>query len=1491
MGKGGTQTGSSPTSKSVDRPGPTGALDKQTTGECQMGEGTDLVGGPHKKKPQEAVEELRCATSTHGTATAWFMAARLGCTDIDMLVDTGAQVSLLGKDMYDQISGVYRAPLVPVERKIAAANGGLIKVHGKLEAELCVGRFLYPCEFLVAEMGPLKGLLGMDFLKRHNAELTCATGELKLGGVSVACRDGPLVLGGRAIMEEPLTIPPRHMMIARVAMETWGEGPRDGLLLEAIPHVSHTRHFILPRGIVDATQPETRVWVTNITEREVRLNKGQLIGQLTGVQDLGLAYEDPHVSAVGGQEEKESGSRPDASVLPAHLQPLVEGAVDLQPRQRERLVKVLLEYEHCFEGGRYGLGRTNLAKHTIDTGDHPPFKMATGRQGWARNRILAEEVDKMLKLGVIEPSQSPWSSRPVLVRKRDNTLRFCVDYRTLNSFTKKDAFPLPRIDECLDALAGAKWFCTLDLSAGYWQIAMDEKDKEKTAFTTARGHYQFSVLPFGLCNGPATLERLMELVLGGLDLSTCLCYMDDIVVQGPTFEACLDNLTTVLSRLEKAGLRLKPSKCELFQKEVPFLGHVVGENGVRPDPKKIEVVRNWPVPETLQELRSFLGFASYYRKYVKNFAEIAAPLHALMTPKVTFHWTRECQHAFETLIKALTTAPILTLPREGLPMIVDCDASDRSIGGVLSQVIDGKERVVAYASQALTASQRNYCTTYKELLAVVRMAKTFRPYIYGQKYVLLRTDHRALLWLQNFKDVEGMLARWLTSLAEYNLTIEYREGKKHGNADGCSRIPVRKCQRPDCPDSRHGPQDTVVALAQWNAERAHQFQRPWERGSSGPSQQSAMFQVACLMAQDQEKRVSPDAGDPTDLGQTRPGPETAEDGSQGENRANANSPGNQNSGSLGAPGPNWMDSWATREIREAQRQDTACSLAIDWVKARRRPGYSDIMDKSGYVRDIWAQFSCLHMRNGVLSRIHKLPTGEQVEQLVVPVGMRRDIFTQLHTSSLGGHMGIHSTVAKLRRRFYWPGYKEDIVRWISWCDKCQKRSQPSKGRAPLQQVPVGFPMERMAVDILGPLPITDRGNKYIVVICDYFTKWTESHPLPNQEAITVADCLVTEVVLRFGAPYQLHSDQGPNFESKLFQEMCRLLGIAKTRTTAYHPQSDGLVERFNKTLQQMLSKLVNQFRSDWDSLLPFVMAAYRSTPHRSTLVTPNRLMLGREALLPVDLMYGRVLEDRPTCPIEYVEWTRWAMEEAYEICRQQLQRAALGQAKHYNRLSREQMHKPGDWVLLFYPPLARQKLGLKFLGPYRVTRKLNEVNYEIEAPETKKTKIVHINQLKPYLSEVREADLKGIQDIPLTDPYTDPFLYSGEKVKTPRKWRGDTPLQAAKAKARKEASSSSSGELGFGEPQPSGAQPAQGEQHVAKSAKGLVEAKPRDQEERPPQGGQGEPDRPQGSDVMCDQDGQHMVPPPSRGSGLNPEAKPFVPARQRKAPDRYGQWV
>ena len=401
-----------------------------------------------------------------------------------------------------------------------------------------------------------------------------------------------------------------------------------------------------------------------------------------------------------------------------------------------------------------------------------------------------------------------------------------------------------------------------------------------------------------------------------------------------------------------------------------------------------------------------------------------------------------------------------------------------------------------------------------------------------------------------------------------------------------------------------------------------------------------------------------------------------------------------------------------------------------------------------HLKNLWAQFNCLQLSNGEVVCNCRLPCGEEVRQLVIPPKMRRHIFALLHTSLLGAHMGINKTIAKLRRRFYWPGYREDVIRWCQWCEKCQRHKRGTQKRAPLQHRPVGMPMEKVAMDIVGPLPETEANNKYILVIGDQFTKYTDAYALPDQTSMTVADTLVTKFILRWGAPQQLHSDQGPCFEAELFQDVCKLLGIYKTRSTPYNPKSDGMVEHFNGHLQSILAKLVDEDRSNWDDFLPYIICAYNSTPHASTGLTPNRMMLGRELNLPVDLVFGYEFPDERPCPIEYVEWVRDALSLAHEKARKELGRAAERQAKYYNRLSGDPVYKVGDWVLLYYYPLASKKLALKFLGPFKVTRKVNEVSYEIQAHGTGKTKVVNVNHLKPYMAEVLPDDLNYLPDLP-----------------------------------------------------------------------------------------------------------------------------------------------
>ena len=401
---------------------------------------------------------------------------------------------------------------------------------------------------------------------------------------------------------------------------------------------------------------------------------------------------------------------------------------------------------------------------------------------------MRSQVDEMLGADIIEPSDSPWSSPVVLVAGPDGSQRFCVDYRALTSVTKRDLYPLPRCDDIMESLSGVQWFSHLDLLRGYWQIDVAEKDREKMGFATLDGLYQFRKLSFGLTNAPACFKRAMHLILRGLCWSDCLVYLDDIIVFGRTLQEHRERLSLVLSRLTEAGLKINPKKCKLLCEQVVVLGHVVSGKGISTDPKKIRVIKEWPVPADESQLRAFLGTAGYYRQFVPNYAHIASPLHRACQKGDRFRWTAECTEAFLHIKRKLTNAPILAFPQLDVPFILDSDASDSGLGAVLSQVQCGKEREIAYAARALSKAERNYSTTRKELLVLVWGTEHFETLLYGRRF-LVRTDHSALQWLRNFKNLRGQVARWLERLSDFDFEVEHRPGQLHGNADGLSRFP------------------------------------------------------------------------------------------------------------------------------------------------------------------------------------------------------------------------------------------------------------------------------------------------------------------------------------------------------------------------------------------------------------------------------------------------------------------------------------------------------------------------------------------------------------------------------------------------------------------------------------------------------------------------------------------------------------------------------
>ncbi|MEO0454665.1 MAG: reverse transcriptase family protein [Verrucomicrobiota bacterium] len=537
------------------------------------------------------------------------------------------------------------------------------------------------------------------------------------------------------------------------------------------------------------TVKDETAWVpfTNFSTDSVRLHAGQRLGNWCSI-------DRPEFTCALGEG------------VPDHEPQKVVGweAVSLDHLDQESkssIQQILCRYPNVFSTSDFDLGRTNLTKHHIHVAENTrPIRLPVRRAPLPHLQEMHRQIDLMLENRIVRPSESPWNSPIVMVKKKDNSLRLCIDYRRLNQATIRDSFPLPRVDDTLDSLHGCRFFSSLDLAQGFRQVEMSDEDRQKTAFSVpGRGHFEFETMPMGLVNAPGVFQRLMTIALNGLLGNQCFVYLDDILITGKTLEEHLQNLEVVLSRLESAGLKLKPTKCQVLRSKVNFLGHVISSEGVEVDDTKTAAIRHWPVPTCVSELRAFLGLAGYYRKYVRHYAEIARPLFKLTNKGVRFAWSTECQTAFDELRARLCNPPILAYPdlAEESAFIIDCDASDFAVGGVLSQVQDGHERVIAFASQTMTKSERNYCVTQKEMLSLVRMLKLYRPYVMGRR-LTVRTDHAALIWLQNYKDPEGRIARWLMVLQDYDFQCVHRPGKSHGNADGLSRRSHGNC--PSCPD-------------------------------------------------------------------------------------------------------------------------------------------------------------------------------------------------------------------------------------------------------------------------------------------------------------------------------------------------------------------------------------------------------------------------------------------------------------------------------------------------------------------------------------------------------------------------------------------------------------------------------------------------------------------------------------------------------------------
>lgn len=965
--------------------------------------------------------------------------------------------------------------------------------------------------------------------------------------------------------------------------------------------------------------------------------------------------------------------------------------------ERQQLDDLLLKYSDIFSVNPQDFGHTSTVRHSIPLIDKQPFRLPYRRIPPALYESVKDELARMEKSKVIRRSCSPYASPIVVAHKKDGSIRLCIDYRQLNSRTVRDAFPLPRIEESLDALGNASLFSTLDLTSGYWQVEMEEQDKHKTAFSTPTGLFECNRMPFGLQNAPATFQRLMSTCLRDLNLSTCLLYLDDIIVFSSSFEEHIQRLDKVFACLKQHGLKLKPSKCSLLQQKVKYLGHIVSAEGIATDPDKVLQVQNWQRPSTRKELLRFLGFTGYCRRFIKGYSNIVAPLYQLTSgdprrnkkgkrktsqPTPPFIWTAECEEAFRTLKTLMTTAPILAYADYSQPFILQIDASGTGLGAVLSQLQKGKERIIAYASRGLSSCEKRYPAHKLEFLSLKwAMTDKLRDYLLGAQTTVL-TDNNPLLYVTTSAKLDATGQRWVAALSQFNFSVKYKPGKDNAAADALSRKYSQDSTMTSIDpniETKKVPADVVKAICECHQQESFFFIEP--------------MALQCQAATRQSAKTDHPAGS-TNL-------------------------------------PNIPH----KELAIAQRDDLNIGRVILYMERGKRPTHTEKLREPPDCLPYFRQWEKLCIKDDILYRMRKSQDGKPSLQLMLPAQYRDIALTALHNDM--GHMGLDRTLDMVRARFFWPKMADDVKRWCDKCKRCcLRKTSETKTRVPLVSIVTSEPMELLCIDYL-KLERSKGGYENILVVTDHFTKYAQAYPTRDQKAETVAKVLWADVIQHYGFPQRIHADQGRNFESKLIAEICKVAGIKKSRTTPYHPQGNGQTERFNHTLLSMLGTLEEQQKKNWKEHVSSMTHAYNSTKHETTGYAPFYLMFGRHANLPIDLMFGLGTSDlrQPTYE-EFAIDLRDRLQYAYKTASEAARLAKSKQKRLYDRGTKEAPLQLGDRVLVQNKHIVgTQKLRDRWEPyPYVVISKQPDLPvYTVRSTHNAKDRILHRNLLTPCM--------------------------------------------------------------------------------------------------------------------------------------------------------------
>lgn len=1070
------------------------------------------------------------------------------------------------------------------------------------------------------------------------------------------------------------SIPPNSVKLVQCTVNPIQEGKKiEALSTEA----RFIKQIIIPEGIFPVHNNTIDIYLINPGDKTMQLGPSHIF-TASAVEPMEL----PGISNMGMDEKaEEAANHTELTVQELAKLLKIENNPVLKKNHtiRKQLLQLLKKHLPVFNNSRTP-GCTDLLECKLKLKDKAvePVRSKARFLHPALAKDLDTQIQQMLKEKIIEPSDSPWASPLVCVKKKNGQLRWCVDYRLLNNLCEKNAHPLPNITQMLEQAAGKKIYSCLDAISAYYSVKMAEDSKPLTAFISPKGLYNFTRMPFGLQAAPGIYSRLVALVAQGLPPDQVSSYLDDTLIHSRTLQEHLKCLDQTFAAYTKAGIRLNPEKTKLFQEQCKYLGFVISKKGIMMDDQYVSTILQWPKPMKGKDVQRFLGVTCYYSRFIPNYAQRTNLLNQQRNAE-NVEWNDDLEAEFTKLKNLFADKPIRHPPDYGptaSKFIITTDYSKIGLGATLSQKQQGKEVFLAASSRTTTNAEKNYSSIKGELLALVFGVRKFSQ-ILGYSEFVVRTDSSYLCHLKTIKPTNALMVRWLEYLQGFNFTVSHIQGSTNIVADALSRSP------------NQAPPDAVEETEQ------HEFNR-------------AIFALEAANTEE-----------PAEVTPLNP-----------------------------------------EYIKDQQERDPVLITVSLWLE--KQPDKKDVTKARKDLQVYYNILNTLHKKEGVLVQQVQHWKGE-LQKILVPEALRQDVFLSCHNDVVG-HWGIMPTAARISQRFFYPGILQDVRNRVNNCSKCiQKTVKINVKQGTHYPHQYGFPNQMLFVDLIGPMPITERQHKYCLTLMDAFSRYAVIVPLVNKTAATVVEGIITSWINYFGPPAQIHSDQGLEFTSKITQALLQRLGIKTIQGPAYNPHSNP-IERMHRTLNGLIRTILPREEKQWDKYITMLMFAYNTRICSATGVTPAASFLSRELSLPIDLIINSP-EQTPTSPLEEVQKMEKRYNHIYRFVLDKQQQTIRRNGELYGNTDHN--FKEGDKVWFFTSRQIKDKspkLTRCWIGPFKITKLINKVLVVI-VDSNNKANTVHVSRLKPVQGHVSKGNIpaqwEDEDDLdPLVEEIQSPAVYN-----------------------------------------------------------------------------------------------------------------------------------